>query len=177
VRTRLCLLERNAVVWRETIRPLLAFAKRRRWSVGVLTGFRWRVGSWNLREVTAGKNGNSRGFCVRNLNRCCNWLMINVLYFSFPHWRWVEAICKLILLLRTRAGRVRRKTYMAEGYCVKCKAKKEIANAFEEVMKNGRKAIKGKCPSCGAVMFKIIGGKAAISPVPNPANPPSTTSV
>jgi hypothetical protein len=66
---------------------------------------------------------------------------------------------------------------MAEGYCVKCKAKKEIANAFEEVMKNGRKAIKGKCPSCGAVMFKIIGGKAAISPVPNPANPPSTTSV
>jgi Zn finger protein HypA/HybF involved in hydrogenase expression len=51
---------------------------------------------------------------------------------------------------------------MAEGYCVKCKAKKEIAEAFEEVMKNGRKAIKGKCPSCGAVMFKIIGGKASM---------------
>lgn len=50
---------------------------------------------------------------------------------------------------------------MPEGYCVKCKAKKEIAEAFEEVMKNGRKAIKGKCPTCGAVMFKIIGGKAA----------------
>lgn len=51
---------------------------------------------------------------------------------------------------------------MPEGYCVKCKAKKEIAEAVEEIMKNGRKAIKGKCPSCGAVMFKIIGGKGAL---------------
>lgn len=48
---------------------------------------------------------------------------------------------------------------MAQGYCVKCKAKKEIADAVEETMKNGRKAIKGKCPTCGAVMFKILGGK------------------
>ena len=50
---------------------------------------------------------------------------------------------------------------MAEGYCVKCKAKKEIANGVEETMKNGRQAIKGKCPTCGTVMFKILGGKAA----------------
>jgi uncharacterized Zn finger protein (UPF0148 family) len=55
---------------------------------------------------------------------------------------------------------------MAEGYCVKCKAKKEIADAFEEVMKNGRKAIKGKCPTCGVVMFKILGGKASPPPPP-----------
>ena len=48
---------------------------------------------------------------------------------------------------------------MPEGYCVKCKAKKEIINAVEETMKNGRKAIKGKCPTCGTVMFKILGGK------------------
>jgi uncharacterized Zn finger protein (UPF0148 family) len=62
---------------------------------------------------------------------------------------------------------------MAEGYCVKCKAKKEIADGVEEVMKNGRKAIKGKCPTCGVVMFKILGGKAAVatgatSPAPAP---------
>jgi uncharacterized Zn finger protein (UPF0148 family) len=50
---------------------------------------------------------------------------------------------------------------MPEGYCVKCKAKKEIVDAVEETMKNGRKAIKGKCPTCGTVMFKILGGKAA----------------
>jgi uncharacterized Zn finger protein (UPF0148 family) len=63
---------------------------------------------------------------------------------------------------------------MPEGYCVKCKAKKEIADAFEEVMKNGRKAIKGKCPTCGVVMFKILGGKAA-APAATPA-PGATTS-
>jgi hypothetical protein len=53
---------------------------------------------------------------------------------------------------------------MPEGYCVKCKAKKEIASAVEEVMKNGRKAIKGVCPTCGTVMFKILGGKATQPP-------------
>ncbi|MGP8219309.1 MAG: DUF5679 domain-containing protein, partial [Limisphaerales bacterium] len=52
-----------------------------------------------------------------------------------------------------------------------CKAKKEIANGVEETMKNGRKAIKGKCPTCGTVMFKILGGKAATSATP--ANPPA----
>ena len=68
---------------------------------------------------------------------------------------------------------------MAEGYCVKCKAKKEIVDAVEEVMKNGRKAIKGKCPTCGTVMFKILGGKATPAPAapsaPStpPANPPA----
>ena len=68
---------------------------------------------------------------------------------------------------------------MAEGYCVKCKAKKEIVDAVEETMKNGRKAIKGKCPTCGTVMFKILGGKAApaaAEPAPAaspPAKPPA----
>lgn len=57
---------------------------------------------------------------------------------------------------------------MPEGYCVKCKAKKEIVDAVEEVMKNGRKAIKGRCPTCGTVMFKILGGKAT-PPAPAPA--------
>ena len=61
------------------------------------------------------------------------------------------------------------KKLMAEGYCVKCKAKKEITDGVEEVMKNGRKAIKGKCLTCGTVMFKILGGKAATTPTPPPA--------
>jgi hypothetical protein len=68
---------------------------------------------------------------------------------------------------------------MAEGYCVKCKAKKEIANAVEETMKNGRKAIKGRCPTCGTVMFKILGGKAAApadSGSPPPASPAPSSS-
>ena len=52
---------------------------------------------------------------------------------------------------------------MPEGYCVKCKAKKEIINAVEEVMKNGRKAIKGKCPTCGRWIHFTIRGKRHIN--------------
>ena len=44
-----------------------------------------------------------------------------------------------------------------EGYCVKCKSKREISNAAEIVMKNGRKAMKGTCPTCGTGMFRILG--------------------
>ena len=49
----------------------------------------------------------------------------------------------------------------AQGYCVKCKAKKAMADAAESLLKNGRKAIKGKCPTCGTGMFKILGGKSS----------------
>jgi Zn finger protein HypA/HybF involved in hydrogenase expression len=63
---------------------------------------------------------------------------------------------------------------MPEGYCVKCKARKEIVDAVEETMKNCRKAIKGRCPTCGTVMFKILGGKS--SP-PETAGEPPTSAV
>ena len=46
---------------------------------------------------------------------------------------------------------------MASGYCVKCKKKQEIEGAKEVTMKNGRKAMKGKCPKCGTGMFRILG--------------------
>jgi len=63
---------------------------------------------------------------------------------------------------------------MSEGYCVKCKAKKPISDGVEETMKNGRKAIKGKCPTCGTVMFKILGKAAAAAAAPAPASPAAT---
>ena len=44
-----------------------------------------------------------------------------------------------------------------EGYCVKCKKKQEIKDAKEVTMKNGKKAMKGSCPSCGTGMFRITG--------------------
>jgi Zn finger protein HypA/HybF involved in hydrogenase expression len=44
-----------------------------------------------------------------------------------------------------------------EAYCVKCKAKREMADAQEVTMKNGRKAMKGKCPVCGTGMYRIMG--------------------
>lgn len=46
---------------------------------------------------------------------------------------------------------------MAEAYCVKCKAKREIKNPEETVMKNKMKAMKGTCEKCGTKVFKIIG--------------------
>lgn len=46
---------------------------------------------------------------------------------------------------------------MVEAYCVKCKAKKEMKDAQEVTMKNGRKAMKGKCPDCSTGMYRIMG--------------------
>ncbi len=46
------------------------------------------------------------------------------------------------------------------AYCVKCKAKQEMADEKEVTMKNGRKAVKGKCPVCGTGMYSILPGKA-----------------
>ncbi len=47
-----------------------------------------------------------------------------------------------------------------EGYCVKCKAKREMKNA-KEVTMNGkggttRPAMKGECPTCGTGMYRIL---------------------
>jgi hypothetical protein len=46
---------------------------------------------------------------------------------------------------------------MAEvGYCVKCKAKKDMKDTQNVTMKNGRKAMKGKCSTCDTGMYKIM---------------------
>jgi hypothetical protein len=44
---------------------------------------------------------------------------------------------------------------MAQGYCVKCKASREIKDAKPITMKNGRPATEGTCPVCGTKIFKI----------------------
>ena len=44
---------------------------------------------------------------------------------------------------------------MVEGYCVKCRAKTEIAEAQSVTFKNGRPAVKGKCPMCGTAVCRI----------------------
>ncbi|MCM8798663.1 MAG: DUF5679 domain-containing protein [Candidatus Omnitrophica bacterium] len=42
-----------------------------------------------------------------------------------------------------------------EAYCVKCKAKKEMKDPEKVTLKNGRNAVKGKCPDCGTTLFRI----------------------
>lgn len=44
---------------------------------------------------------------------------------------------------------------MVEAYCVKCRAKREMKDPHEVVLKNGRHAIAGVCPVCGTKMFRI----------------------
>jgi hypothetical protein len=44
---------------------------------------------------------------------------------------------------------------LATGYCVKCKASREIKDAQQITMKNGRPATQGICPVCGTKIFKI----------------------
>jgi RNase P subunit RPR2 len=47
---------------------------------------------------------------------------------------------------------------MAEGYCLKCKTKREMQDAQAITMKNGKPATTGTCPVCGTKIYKI--GKA-----------------
>lgn len=53
------------------------------------------------------------------------------------------------------SGLLRESMMAAEAYCVKCKTKRQIKDAVQITMKNGRPATEGKCPVCGTKMFKI----------------------
>ncbi len=44
---------------------------------------------------------------------------------------------------------------LMQGYCVKCRAKREIKNAETVTLKNGRQATRGVCPICGTKMFRL----------------------
>jgi hypothetical protein len=44
-----------------------------------------------------------------------------------------------------------------EGYCLKCKAKKEMKNAEEVTTDKGMKMMKGQCSVCGTKICKILG--------------------
>lgn len=44
-----------------------------------------------------------------------------------------------------------------EGYCVKCKAKREIADGESGRTSNGMLIVKGRCPECGTTVCRILG--------------------
>ncbi len=48
---------------------------------------------------------------------------------------------------------------MVKGFCVKCRKKVDIKNPREVTLKNGRKAIKGKCPICGTTVYVFVPSK------------------
>ena len=43
-----------------------------------------------------------------------------------------------------------------EGYCVKCREKREF-DGHEVELANGRRAAQGTCPECGTKMNRILG--------------------
>lgn len=45
------------------------------------------------------------------------------------------------------------------GYCVKCRAKRDIKDPKPIITKNGRHAIKGHCPVCGTGMIRFVKSK------------------
>jgi hypothetical protein len=47
-----------------------------------------------------------------------------------------------------------------QGYCLKCREKREMQDASEVTLKNGRAAIQGTCPVCGT-KITVMGGKKA----------------
>ena len=54
-----------------------------------------------------------------------------------------------------------RRTIVAsyEGYCVKCREKRQFEGKEVELA-NGRRAAQGTCPTCGTKMNRILGKKA-----------------
>jgi len=50
---------------------------------------------------------------------------------------------------------------MVVGFCVKCRKKVEVKDPQEVTLKNGRKAIKGKCPYCGTTVYVFVSSKGS----------------
>ncbi|MEN9935165.1 MAG: hypothetical protein RLZZ387_1744 [Chloroflexota bacterium] len=46
-----------------------------------------------------------------------------------------------------------------EAYCVKCKTKREINDAHEETLENGRRALRGVCSVCGTKVTRFLPSK------------------
>ncbi len=64
-----------------------------------------------------------------------------------------------VFLLKQKIGGFMATLSNVQGYCVKCKAKQTMVEAQQVTMKNGRPAVKGKCPKCSTGMYKILSPK------------------
>jgi hypothetical protein len=48
-----------------------------------------------------------------------------------------------------------------QGYCMKCREKREMKDPKEVTLKNGREAMQGACSVCGTKITVMGGAKAA----------------
>ena len=42
-----------------------------------------------------------------------------------------------------------------QAYCLKCRTMREMSNAKQVTMKNGKPATQGSCPQCSTKMYRI----------------------
>jgi len=75
----------------------------------------------------------------------------------FQRWVWGLIRTATYVTLAGSISRVLIKGGAMEAYCVKCKAKREMKDAKQVKMKNGRAAMKGRCPTCGTGLYRIMG--------------------
>jgi hypothetical protein len=47
---------------------------------------------------------------------------------------------------------------VVEAYCVRCKERRLMENPEETITTNGRHAMRGSCPICGAKLFRFVAG-------------------
>ncbi|GAB4110358.1 MAG: hypothetical protein Fur005_01800 [Roseiflexaceae bacterium] len=47
---------------------------------------------------------------------------------------------------------------VVEAYCVRCKERRLMENPEETITANGRHAMRGSCPLCGAKLFRFVAG-------------------
>lgn len=64
----------------------------------------------------------------------------------------LRAYCPDLIEMKVKGGQ------KMQGYCMKCRAKKDMKDAQTVTMANGKKATQGVCPVCGTKMFKIMKG-------------------
>jgi hypothetical protein len=48
-----------------------------------------------------------------------------------------------------------------EGYCVKCRKKREVADGNVVTTSKGRPMAKGTCPKCGTTVTRFLSAKEA----------------
>ena len=48
-----------------------------------------------------------------------------------------------------------------QAYCVKCKTKRDMNDAHQITMKNGKPALQGTCPVCGTKLTRILSTQKA----------------
>jgi hypothetical protein len=47
------------------------------------------------------------------------------------------------------------RSFVVEGYCMRCREKREMVDPHLVTMKNGKPATQGTCGTCGTSMYKI----------------------